>query len=213
VVSDIDDSVVCQSYTRARRHPLLIGKIQGHALPVMVSPTQLAVLVIGVIGLVKTRGLWGPLVGGGQTEIVVIVALPAAAAFAARHLRMEGRSPLRMALGVATYAGRRSVGTEMLGRPVRERTPRRVGRAKVFISAPAGVAARLVEAVDDEPVEAPLLVPRRRAVMAEAASPMVAQTRPNRPGRPSDADPVSAVLSAITARVGSRPAATRRVRS
>lgn len=213
MVSDTDDSVVCQSYTRARRHPLLIGKIQGHALPVMISPTQLAVLVIGVIGLVKTRGLWGPLVGGGQSEIVVIVALPATAAFAARHLRMEGRSPMRMALGLAIYAGRRSVGTEMAGRPVRDRAPQRIGQAKVFISAPAGGAARPVEAVDDEPVEAPRSAPSRRPVMAEPPSPMVAQTRPSRPGPSPDADPATAVLSAITARTGSHPAATRRVRS
>lgn len=203
-MSETDESVVCQSYTRARRHPLLIGKIQGHALPVMISPTQLAVLVIGVIGLVKTRGLWGPLVGGGQTEIVVIVALPAAAAFAARHLRMEGRSPLRMALGLATYAGRRSVGTEMLGRPVRDCAPQRIGRTKVFISVPAGGAARLVEVGDDEPVEAPRSAPSRRAVMAEPPSPVATPPRPSRP----DADPATAVLSAITAR-----ASTTRVRS
>lgn len=151
-----DPRLTCQSYTRARRHPLIIGKIQGHSLPVMLTPTQLGVLVVGVILAVNTRGLWGPLVGGGQAEAVVILAVPGLAAFAVRHLRMEGRSPVRMGLGLATYAGRRSTGTEMLGRPVRDRPPTRWGTARVYVSAlSAGAGDTAVEvpvAVPDSPV-------------------------------------------------------------
>ncbi|MFP5376692.1 MAG: TcpE family conjugal transfer membrane protein [Acidimicrobiia bacterium] len=112
--------VECRSYTHARRHPGVIGKIGGWTLPSPVSPTQLGVLVGSFVVLVQTRGLWGHL--PPMFNLVVLAGLPIGLGWSVRHLRMEGRSPLRMAAGVAVLASRPPGGTR-LGRPVRARRP------------------------------------------------------------------------------------------
>jgi hypothetical protein len=190
-MADEEERIVCHSFTRARRHPLVIGKIQGHALPFMLSPTQLGVLVFGVVGLVMTRAAWGPLVGGGPLEIVVISGVPAGLAFAARHLRMEGRSPLRMAVGLGVYATRRSVGTEMLGRPVRDRAPRRLGGPKVPVSAGSPKVSVCAGGRPPTPKVTPDRRDRRRPQAPLAVSP--------KPGPVGDGDPAALVCCLINA--------------
>lgn len=119
-MSEADPDVVCRSYTFARRHPAVIGKIGGWTLPSPVSPAQLGVLVGSFVVLVQTRRLWGHL--PPVANLVVLAGLPLALAWAVRHLRMEGRSPVRMAAGLACLAAAPSGGTR-LGRPVRTRRP------------------------------------------------------------------------------------------
>ncbi|MEV6822891.1 TcpE family conjugal transfer membrane protein [Nocardiopsis dassonvillei] len=107
-------TLVGRSYTRARRHPWVIGRIQGWTLPLgPFSATQLGVLVLSLWLLIQTAPLWtrlGPLA-------VVPVVLPFAATWAVRHAQIEGRTPLR-ALGgyLALYTAPRR-GT-LHGRPV-----------------------------------------------------------------------------------------------
>ncbi len=107
-------TLVGRSYTRARRHPWVIGRIQGWTLPLgPFSATQLGVLVLSLWLLIQTAPLWtrlGPLA-------VVPIAVPFAATWAVRHAQIEGRTPLR-ALGgyLALYTAPRR-GT-LHGRPV-----------------------------------------------------------------------------------------------
>lgn len=123
------DEVECWSYTHARRHPAIVGKIGGWTLPSPMSPTQLGVLVGSFVVLVQTRGLWGRL--PPVLNLVVLAGVPIGLSWAVRHLRMEGRSPVRMAAGLTVLVSRPPGGTR-LGRPVRPKRPASC-RARVLV--------------------------------------------------------------------------------
>lgn len=114
------EGVGCRSYTHARRHPAVIGKIGGWTLPSPLSPAQLGVLVGSFVLLVQTRRLWAHL--PPVMNLVVIAGMPLALAWAVRHLRMEGRSPVRMAAGLACLLSAPPGGTRQ-GRPLRPKRP------------------------------------------------------------------------------------------
>ncbi len=96
-----DVSVSCNSYTHARRYPMVIGKIGGFVLPTPLSPSQIATLIGSFLLLLVTRRWWS-MFTPAVFDVIVVVAVPAALAWAVRHLRMEGRSPIKMAVGVVT---------------------------------------------------------------------------------------------------------------
>lgn len=93
--------LACRSYTHARRYPWVIGRIGGWQLPTQLTPAQLATLGTSLFVLVQTRGLWAHL--PRLANLSVELALPGAGAWAVRHLRMEGRAPLRAFAGLASY--------------------------------------------------------------------------------------------------------------
>jgi hypothetical protein len=101
-MTDERDVLDCRTYTRARKHPLVIGKIGGWALPTPLSPTQLLVL-LGSFGLLLyTRAVWGHL--GALANLLVQGGVPLTLTWAVRHLRIEGRPPLRTAAGLLSLA-------------------------------------------------------------------------------------------------------------
>jgi hypothetical protein len=111
-----DDLVVdCRVYTHARRHPVVIGNIQGLRIP-PVTPAQLIVGVGSLVLLVAGYPLWAHF--GGAINGFLMVSIPLGLAFAARALRVEGRAPWRAGLGwlMLVVAPRR--GTR-LGKPER----------------------------------------------------------------------------------------------
>jgi hypothetical protein len=91
-----DDVVTCRVYTHARRHPIVIGNIQGLRIP-PVTPAQLIVGIGSLAMLVVTQPLWAHF--GGAVNGLLMIAVPLGLAFAARALRVEGRAPWRAALG------------------------------------------------------------------------------------------------------------------
>lgn len=93
---DEDLRLDCRVYTHARRHPIIIGNIQGLRIP-PVTPAQLLVGVGSLVLLVVTQPLWAHF--GGVMNGLVMIATPLGLAFAARALRVEGRAPWRAALG------------------------------------------------------------------------------------------------------------------
>ena len=93
---DEDLRLDCRVYTHARRHPIIIGNIQGLRIP-PVTPAQLLVGVGSLVLLVVTQPLWAHF--GGAMNGLVMIAVPLGLAFAARALRVEGRAPWRAALG------------------------------------------------------------------------------------------------------------------
>ena len=114
-VADDDLVIDCRVYTHARRHPIVIGNIQGLRIP-PVTPAQLLVGVGSLLVLVATQAVWAHF--GGAINGLLMIAVPLGLAFAARALRVEGRAPWRAGLGwfmlVATpRRGRR------LGKPER----------------------------------------------------------------------------------------------
>src|SRR5206468_4002567 len=80
------------------------------------SPTQWAGLLGTCAVLLWLRSWWAHF--GGVVDLVVLIALPLSVAWAVRHVRMEGRSPLRMLGGIATYAAVANRGWYR-GRPMR----------------------------------------------------------------------------------------------
>ncbi|WUI00378.1 TcpE family conjugal transfer membrane protein [Spirillospora sp. NBC_00431] len=89
---------VGRSYTRARRFPWVIGKIQGWTIPLgPYTATQLGVLIGGLFLLVKTFDLWRRL----GALAVVVIALPFVATWAVRHAHIDGRTPMRALAGFA----------------------------------------------------------------------------------------------------------------
>lgn len=96
-----DTGIACRSYTHARRYAWVIGSIGGWQLPTQLNLAQLAAIGIALLVLVQTRGWWAHL--PHLLNLLVEAALPAAAAWGARHLRIEGRSPGRALLGALAY--------------------------------------------------------------------------------------------------------------
>ncbi len=107
--------LTCRTYTHARRFPLVIGKIGGYALPTPLTPAQVVVLIGVTTAEISTRHLWAHLPGG--LDLIAAMILPVALAWAVRHATVEGRTPLRYALGVMTYLTRPRRGLRG-GRPV-----------------------------------------------------------------------------------------------
>lgn len=112
---DDDLRIDCRVYTHARRHPIVIGNIQGLRIP-PVTPAQLLVGVGSLVLLVLSQPIWAHF--GGAVNGLLMIAVPLGLAFAARALRVEGRAPWRAGLGwfmlvAAPRRGRR------LGKPER----------------------------------------------------------------------------------------------
>ena len=133
---DVD---VFHSYTHALRHPIIIGRIAGWRLPWALSATQLGAIA-GTTGLLlATRSVWAHL--GGVGNLAVFCLVVAGAGWAARHWRVEGRSPLAAAAGIVTVVlspgCRRGIRN---GRPVRKSRPvRSRGTAVTVTQPPAGM--------------------------------------------------------------------------
>lgn len=125
--------VACRSYTHARRYPWVIGKVGGWQLPTQLSIAQMAAMAATLAALIETRALWAHL--PRLLNLAVEVGFPAAAAWAARHLRMEGRSPLRALAGLVGYLASPRHG-QLHGRHHREPAAR-ILAGRLFVT-PAG---------------------------------------------------------------------------
>jgi hypothetical protein len=121
--------LVLRTYTHARRHPIVIGNIQGLRIP-PVTPAQLGVGVGALVVLAMTRGLWAHLGSAGNG--FVMVAVPLVLGWAARAVRMEGRAPWRAALGCLELAAAPREGVR-LGRRDRPGRPRAY-RGRVWVA-------------------------------------------------------------------------------
>lgn len=126
-----EEYIVCRSYTRARRHPKVVGVIGGWQSPWPLTPTQIGALVVTALVLLKTKPLWGLLLPVGFLQLVVLAGGPVAAAWAVRHLRIEGRTPLQAASGWLSFVGR-ARGGKVRGRAVRPARPVS-GGGRIFV--------------------------------------------------------------------------------
>ena len=127
----MDDVIHFQSYTHALRHPIIIGRVAGWRLPWALSVTQLGAVGATAVALLATRPVWAHL--GGVGNLALFCLIVGGAGWAARHWRIEGRSPIAAAVGILSVAllpARRSTRN---GRRVRARRPA-VGSAPVTVS-------------------------------------------------------------------------------
>lgn len=109
-------TVVFLSYTHALRHPVIIGHVAGWRLPWALSATQLGAVAATAVTMLATRSVWAHL--GGVGNLVVFCLMVGAAGWAARSWRIEGRSPLRVAIALVAVAAGPRRGLRN-GRPVR----------------------------------------------------------------------------------------------
>jgi hypothetical protein len=133
------DHVQCASYTHARRHPLVIGKIAGWTPPFQLSLTQLGVLLLTALAMAQTWRLWA-LRLPPALALVVGVGVPVGLTWAVRRVRVEGRSLARAALGWLALWSVPSAGV-VLGRAHRERRPVALGGVRMSVAAEPPPAA------------------------------------------------------------------------
>ncbi|WP_327325215.1 conjugal transfer protein [Streptomyces sp. NBC_01210] len=109
--------LVGHSYTRARKHPLVIGKLPGGGRipggPYTI--TQIVTMVGVFILLLGLRDLWAVF---GLGNALILIAFPWGLAWLMRYARMDGRDPARALLGLITY-GTSPPGGRLAGRPQR----------------------------------------------------------------------------------------------
>ncbi|MFB8087924.1 TcpE family conjugal transfer membrane protein [Streptomyces sp. NPDC055992] len=128
--------LVGHSYTRARKHPLVIGKLPGGGRipggPYTI--TQIITMAGVFVLLLLVRDLWA-FFGIGNAFVMIIV--PWGLAWLMRYARMDGRDPARALLGLLTY-GTSPPGGRLAGRPQRAfKTKLVTGRVTISLRPPA----------------------------------------------------------------------------
>ncbi|MCX4451711.1 hypothetical protein [Streptomyces sp. NBC_01789] len=110
--------LVGRCYTRARRHPLMIGRWPGGRGRIWGGPytvPQVIVLAGSLTLLLLTRALWAHF---GLLNYVIALGLPYGLSLLVRHVQVDGRNPLSVAassVGLLT----RPAGGRLGGRPVK----------------------------------------------------------------------------------------------
>ncbi|MFD5785339.1 TcpE family conjugal transfer membrane protein [Streptomyces sp. NPDC127037] len=127
--------LVGHSYTRARKHPLVIGKLPGGGRipggPYTI--TQIITMAGVFVLLLLVRDLWA-FFGIGNALVMVIV--PWGLAWLMRYARMDGRDPARALLGLLTYSTS-PPGGRLAGRPQRTfKTKLVTGRVTINVRPP-----------------------------------------------------------------------------
>jgi hypothetical protein len=177
-VSASEEDLIGHSYTRARKHPLVIGKLPG-AGRIPGGPytiTQIVTMVVVLGSLALTQSLWAHF---GLANILIMIALPWGLAWVLRYARIDGRDPARALRSLLIYASA-PAGGRLAGRPQRQSRPQ-LTRTTCTV--------RVSSRPTDEPV----------AVALERTQRAVGPTRPAR--RPAGPAPAAApTASANSAR-------------
>ncbi|WP_328372930.1 conjugal transfer protein (plasmid) [Streptomyces sp. NBC_00445] len=186
-----EERLVGHSYTRARKHPLVIGKLPGAGrLPGgPYTITQVVTMVATFLLLVVTRRLWAHF--GGAVDALIMVAFPWGLAWVLRYARLDGRDPARALRSLLIYVGTPADG-RLSGSPQHHRRPRLAATAcTVHVRSTTPTADRR---------PAPTLVPARSAAPMSVAGPTSA--------RPARHAPSRAVPASVAASAAPRPART-----
>lgn len=120
-----DLAVPCASYTHARRHPMVLGRIAGWTPPFQLTVTQVLVVLTTFVLLTWSWSMWAPHLPS-TISFMAAVGVPIGAAWAVRHVRVEGRSLARTALGYLALLSSPSSG-RLAGRPHRPARAARTG--------------------------------------------------------------------------------------
>lgn len=122
------DVWVGRCYTKARRHPTVVGRWPGGGrMPGGPYTVQQLVVMGASFGLLYvTRGLWGVF---WVVDVVVLVVVPFALGMVVRRIHVDGRSPLAVAASLAVACMAPGQG-RMAGRPLQT-----AGRARSWVGA------------------------------------------------------------------------------
>ncbi|MFJ3310902.1 hypothetical protein ACIPSA_49835 [Streptomyces sp. NPDC086549] len=181
---EIDEDFIGRCYTKARRAPLVHGVVRsvngGPNFRLPFGPytlTQLAAIVISVGLLILSRPIWG---GHGLADVLALFLVPFGAAFAMRHLHIDGRNPAAAAASVVLMAAGPRWG-RLHGRPLRPARPQRDaphvtlvhgGRDDSPPPAPVRAPQHPRPAAPLAPLAPRQRAPRQRAPRQQAPAPM-----------------------------------------
>ncbi|MEV7004014.1 hypothetical protein AB0N62_41200 [Streptomyces sp. NPDC093982] len=120
-MSASEEELIGHSYTRARKHPLVIGKLPGAGrLPGgPYTITQVMTMVISFGLLVMTRDLWAHF---GATNFILMALIPWGLAWVLRYARLDGRDPARAVRSLLIYSSTPAQG-RLAGKPQRVARP------------------------------------------------------------------------------------------
>ncbi|MEU8810641.1 hypothetical protein ACN6LC_004515 [Streptomyces violaceoruber] len=187
--ADVDEDLVGRCYTKARRAPLVHGVVRsvngGPNFRLPFGPytlTQLAAIVLSVALLVLSRPLWG---GHGLADVLVLLLVPFGAAFAMRHLHIDGRNPAAAVVSVILMLASPRWG-RLHGRPLRPSRPEH-DAPRVTLTQPGHDTKDLPPAAPApprpssraEPQEPAAPSPRRPAPMASGVQALLARRAPS----------------------------------
>ncbi|GGR67653.1 hypothetical protein [Streptomyces roseolus] len=116
--SSDDGVLVGRCYTKARRHPLMIGKWPGGQMAIPGGPytvPQVAVIAVTFAVLMLTRAVWAHF---GLVNFVIALGVPYGLSLVVRHVHVDGRNPLLVAVSAGGAVAAPSAG-RLGGRPVR----------------------------------------------------------------------------------------------
>lgn len=127
----LDGRVACATYTHARRHPMVLGKLGDWTPPFQLTMPQVAVILGTLLVEAQTWRLWGPKLPTAGA-ITVFIGVPILLAWVVRHARVEGRSLIRFAGGALTYLVRPRLG-RVRGRSYRHARPAALARYVTYV--------------------------------------------------------------------------------
>ncbi|MFF2779455.1 hypothetical protein ACFVU3_31730 [Streptomyces sp. NPDC058052] len=116
--SSVDGVLVGRCYTKARRHPLMIGKWPGGQMAIPGGPytvPQVAVIAVTFAVLMLTRSVWAHF---GLANFVIALVVPYGLSLVVRHVHVDGRNPLLVAVSAGGALAAPAAG-RLGGRPVK----------------------------------------------------------------------------------------------
>ncbi|MCX5216193.1 hypothetical protein OG689_44465 [Kitasatospora sp. NBC_00240] len=189
----LDEDLIGHSYTRARKHPLVVGKLPG-AGRIPGGPytvTQVVTMVVAFGVLATTRAIWAHF---GLMDIVIMVAVPWGLAWVLRYARLDGRDPARALRSLLVYISTPTAG-RLAGQPQGAlRTRIALGRCTVRPRPQAGSeSAEKPRPATRQTGTAPTPPgPKQKSPAAPADRPRQAPRRPAREPAATRAEPVAA---------------------
>lgn len=131
---DQDGLITCATYTHARRHPMVLGKIGGWRPPFQLTLPQLGVFLVVFMLEVRLWGLWARFMSP-LMAIAVAIIVPGILSFLIRKARLEGRSLIRAAIGWFSYLLLSARHDKVGGRVYRPTRPGSPGSRPVYLAA------------------------------------------------------------------------------
>lgn len=174
-MSASEEELTGHSYTRARKHPLVIGKLPGAGrLPGgPYTITQVMTMVISFGLLVLTRELWAHF---GAMNFILMALIPWGLAWVLRYARLDGRDPARAVRSLFIYSSTPAQG-RLAGKPQRVARPRLV-TATCTVRVRSAERPAPVAAAAAQPSPAPARKARPAAVPAPAPAAAAARPEP-----------------------------------
>jgi hypothetical protein len=128
-----DGRLACATYTHARRHPMVLGKIGDWTPPFQLTMAQVGVL-LGILFIeVRTWQYWGPRLHP-LLAVSIFIGVPGAITWAVRRARIEGRSLPRAVAGWLVFLARPRVG-RVSGRVYRSARPAALAKYRAYVAA------------------------------------------------------------------------------